>query len=58
MSVVQSIMERVGLKDSGQTYECRDCGATFDSHSDPDSIWLKCSECESEDVEPTETEEA
>jgi predicted Zn-ribbon and HTH transcriptional regulator len=51
MSVVQSIMEHVGIKESPPTYECNDCGHEFESHSDPDSVWLKCSECDSEDVE-------
>lgn len=58
MSVVQSILERVGVKEGGDTYECTDCGATFQSHSDPDSIWLQCSEFESENVERTDDERA
>ncbi len=42
----------VGLdEETAEEYRCRDCGATFESNVDPDSVWLECEECGSDDVE-------
>lgn len=36
------------------TYQCTECGTTFESHEDEDSYWLRCPDCDSGDVELAE----
>jgi|GEM_PF-922635 len=49
MSVLETVKEKVGLADETPQYECDDCGHEFESAADPDSYWMKCPECESQD---------
>lgn len=49
MSIVQSVKEAVGLDSDHPTYECVDCGASFEGQADPGSYWFKCPECGSEE---------
>lgn len=51
MDLATKAKQVVGLEeDSAYEYECRDCGATFDSNVEPESVWLECEECGSDDV--------
>ena len=49
MSVIQTVKSAVGLDSSGPTYECVDCGTSFEKSADPDSYWFKCPDCGSEE---------
>lgn len=49
MSVLESVKSAIGLSNDRPTYECVDCGNTFESATDPDSHWFKCPECDSKD---------
>ncbi|MFB6192538.1 MAG: zinc ribbon domain-containing protein [Haloarculaceae archaeon] len=49
MSVLDSIKSALGLGVDTTEYECVDCGATFESASQPDGPWFECPECGSED---------
>lgn len=49
MSVIDTVKSAVGLDSSAPTYECVDCGSTFERKGDPDSYWFKCTECGSEE---------
>jgi len=51
MSALQRLKRAVPIVEPDErTYECRDCGATFESDSDPDRA--TCVDCLSDDVEP------
>lgn len=54
MSVLESIKEAVGLEEQSPKYECQDCGHTFRTDADVDSLWYSCPECEGEDLEQVE----
>lgn len=47
MSIIQSVKSAVGFDSDRETYECVDCGTTFESATDPDSHWFKCVNCDS-----------
>lgn len=49
MSVIESIKSMVGIEEDHPTYECVECGNTFESVSGPGSHWFHCPECGSED---------
>lgn len=51
MSALEKFKSAVpGLGDDEQTFECQDCGATFESDSPPERA--TCSNCFSDEVEP------
>jgi DNA-directed RNA polymerase subunit RPC12/RpoP len=50
MSVLESLKSAVGMHETAHAYECRECGHTFESNQDPDSYWLSCTECGSEEL--------
>ena len=35
-------------------YRCTECGTSFQSLEDEDSYWLRCPDCDAEDVELAE----
>lgn len=55
MSVIQSLKAAVGLTRELPTYRCTNCENTFESPADPDSHWLRCVECDSDDLERIES---
>lgn len=48
MAVLDSIRSVLGLEKDLPEYECRDCGATFESAANPGGPWFECPECGSE----------
>lgn len=54
MSVLETVKEAIGVADERPTYNCPDCGETFQSEADPDSYWCSCPECGTKDIEPVE----
>ncbi|MFB6191810.1 MAG: hypothetical protein ABEI11_00635 [Haloarculaceae archaeon] len=50
--VAETIRSVFGSEPSGIEYECDECDATFRSRNEPDSFWLECTECGSDDVTP------
>lgn len=55
MSIIETVTAAVGLSDGRPTYECTDCGETFETASDPGDYWFKCSHCGSE--QPLESDD-
>lgn len=49
MSVIQTVKSAIGMDSDRPTYECVECGTTFESATDPDSHWFNCPECGSEE---------
>lgn len=49
MSIVDTVKSAVGLGSDHPTYECVDCGNTFEGQAEPGSYWFECPECGSED---------
>lgn len=55
-SIIDSVKAAIGMEEETGTYECQECGTTFESTmDDADSYWLKCPECSSEDVVAVES---
>lgn len=54
MGVLSAIKNLVGggSDETTLTFECGECGATFESYMDPEGTHLRCQECRSTDVEP------
>lgn len=53
MSITDTIQSLIGSDDGGvevTTFECAECGHTFESAKDPDRA--QCMECLSNDVQP------
>jgi protein-arginine kinase activator protein McsA len=51
MSALQKLKTAVPMfEDDEQTFECRDCGTTFETDSEPDRV--TCVNCYSEHVDP------
>lgn len=53
MSVIQKLKNALPVEEdsaASQTYECRECGAVFESEKKPGRV--VCTECSSADVEP------
>jgi protein-arginine kinase activator protein McsA len=51
MSALQELKSAVpGLDDDAQSFECRECGTTFESDSAPERA--TCVNCLSDDVDP------
>ena len=48
MSIIDTVTSAVGLDAGGPTYECTDCGNTFETSSDPGDYWFQCPACGSE----------
>lgn len=53
MRFVRTIKETIGLVEppTRNTFECQDCGHTFESSQEEASYWTSCETCESRDVE-------
>lgn len=51
MALLHQLKRKIGLAEEPNRFECRDCDTTFESHMEPDSYWLSCERCDSEDVE-------
>lgn len=49
MSVIQTVKSALGIEPDRPTYECVDCGETFESATEPGSHWFRCPECGSKD---------
>lgn len=45
MSVIESVKSAIGLESEAPSYDCVECGATFERSTDPDSHWFSCPEC-------------
>lgn len=54
MSIIRSAKQSLGLVEQPNEYRCNACDTVFESNEDADSRWLKCTECESQDVEVRE----
>lgn len=54
MSIIDTVTSAVGLSSDRPTYECTDCGNTFETASDPGDYWFRCPACGSE--EPLDTD--
>lgn len=48
MSVIESVKSALGLAADRPTYECVDCGSTFESGTEPGTHWFRCRNCGSE----------
>ncbi len=48
MSVLETVKSAIGIEEEDQasTYECVECGSTFETDRDPSSYWFKCPECD------------
>ncbi len=51
MSSVETLKKWLGYDDHDYEYRCQECGRTFESNVEPDSVWLSCRRCDSEDLE-------
>ncbi|MFB6211279.1 MAG: hypothetical protein ABEI76_07060 [Halobacteriales archaeon] len=51
MGLLDSLKGVLGSSADEHTYECSDCGETFDSYIDPDDHWVTCDHCDSRQVE-------
>ncbi|MFB6300428.1 MAG: hypothetical protein ABEH65_09225 [Halobacteriales archaeon] len=55
MGLIQKLKSAVGGGAEPNTYECADCGETFESYIDPDDHWVTCDHCSSREVEVIES---
>ncbi|MFB6139485.1 MAG: hypothetical protein ABEJ26_03515 [Halosimplex sp.] len=49
MSVIQTVKSAIGIEgDETSTYECSECGSTFETERDPTSYWFSCPDCDAD----------
>ncbi|MFB6308283.1 MAG: hypothetical protein ABEH35_03045 [Haloarculaceae archaeon] len=51
MSVIETVKRALGAGNDHPTYRCLECETEFESGAEPDSVWFKCPECDSEQAE-------
>lgn len=55
MPLIDAIRSIVpGNGSEAASYRCAECGTSFQSLEDEDSYWLRCPDCDAEDVELAE----
>jgi Zn finger protein HypA/HybF involved in hydrogenase expression len=48
MSIIQTVKSTIGLGADRPSYECVDCGNSFETSTEPGSHWFSCPECGSD----------
>lgn len=50
MGAVETLKAWIGSDNYRYEYQCQECDSTFESNEDPDSHWLSCPNCDSNDI--------